>query len=234
MNLSALASLSDIPADTLAQFAVQIKNKSVTISPELVRASIDLEIQKIDFKIKEIEKVVDQLSKQSQNRLVVQPQEILQKLINDLKMLRADLQIFVASSQGLEKSFENIDEWLVLKIKKLKLQAGIYKEIAQQTGIKSAAIIAVAKEAQANQIERALQSLKSGKIITQRTLLDTVKEKAKKIYEDLQKQAEGKVNREIDEYKKQAGKKIEDAIDLVSKKIKELYDRYKNQLQPNE
>lgn len=231
-NLSALASLSDIPADTLAQFALQIKNKSVTISPELVRAGIDLEIQKIDFKIKEIEKVFDQLS--NQNRLVASHQDVLQKLINDLKVVKADLQQFIVPVQGFKKSFENIGEWLVLKIKKIKLQARIYKEIAQQTGIKSAAVIARLKEAQANQIERALQSLKSGKIINQETLLDPLKAKAKKIYEDLQKQAEGKVNREIDEYKKQAGKKIEDAIDLVSKKIKELYDRYKNQLQPNE
>ncbi|MFZ5954707.1 MAG: hypothetical protein ACOYT8_06455 [Candidatus Dependentiae bacterium] len=230
--MSALASLSDIPADTLAQFALQIKNKSVTISPELVRAGIDLEIQKIDFKIKEIEKVFDQLS--NQNRLVASHQDVLQKLINDLKVVKADLQQFIVPVQGFKKSFENIGEWLVLKIKKIKLQARIYKEIAQQTGIKSAAVIARLKEAQANQIERALQSLKSGKIINQETLLDPLKAKAKKIYEDLQKQAEGKVNREIDEYKKQAGKKIEDAIDLVSKKIKELYDRYKNQLQPNE
>lgn len=220
--------------ELITQFIQEVKGKSLQIPFEIARDGIALEAEAINLKIQEFEDLLKHLPVEQGTHLMSPPQEVLKKLIGDLKLVKNDLQNFVVPQQGLYHVVDNIEQHLALQEKKLSYQSKLYKSIAQQTKSKSAYILAVRAQEKADALQHALSLIKSGKPIVQHHISDTIKDKAKKVFTDLQKQADTKINKEIESYKKEAGKKIDDAIDYVSKKVKELYDRYKNQLQPNE
>jgi hypothetical protein len=230
----AIHALPDVQAEILAQFAQELKGKIVHLSPEIIRSGIEVELENITLHIKELEQILNNLPSEQGSYLMAPPKEVLKKLIGDMKLIKNDIQNIVVPSEGVQKNLDDIVKHLLVEEKKLKYQSKIYTMIAQQLHSKSALVLAHHAEEQADSLARAVTLIATGKPVSKHHVTDVVKDKARKVIGDLQKQADTKINREIDSYKKEAGKKIEDAIDYVSKKVKELYDRYKNQLQPNE
>lgn len=230
----ALHGMPDVQADMYAQFAQELKGKVVHLSPEIIRKGIEVELENLTLHIKELEQILNSLPSEQGGYLMAPPKEVLKKLIGDMKLVKNDIQNIVVPTEGVRKNLDDMAQHLLVEEKKLRYHSQLYLMIAQQLHIKSALVLAHRAEEQANSLARAVALISAGKPVSTHHVTDVVKDKARKVIGDLQKQADAKINREIDSYKKEAGKKIEDAIDYVSKKVKELYDRYKNQLQPNE
>lgn len=153
---------NDQDAQVLAQFILQVKNKTITQPAQLTRDAIALDIAKTELMINELQSIVDRLSSQS-TLFGSSPIESFTQIVNDIKTIQFDLARLVIPNEGFKKSFENIEQWMLLKAKKMQLAARELTEIAQQTGIAQARVLAAHKEQQARHIEEALRLVKTGK-----------------------------------------------------------------------
>lgn len=242
LSVTLAYAVADQDAQVLAQFIWQVKNKTITQPAQLTRDAVALDIAKTELMINELQSIVDRLSAKT-TLFGASPIESFKTIINDIKTIQFDLARLVIPNEGFAKSFENIEQWMLLKAKKMQLAARELNEVAQQTGIAQARVLAAHKEQKARQIEDALRLVQSGTVGNSTDdLIETIKTKALDFYKELEKKANTKFNEKVNVYKRKAGEQVgntigdtlDDYVDLAVKKAKEIYERYQNQIQPKE